>query len=808
MTLNPKLPDQAETVVIGGGVIGISVAFHLAMAGMRDVLLLEKSQLTHGCTWHAAGLVGQLRGKLGLTRMMQYSVKLFSRLERDTGLSPGWNPVGSLRIASSRDRWREIQQTALNARSFDIELHLIDAREAARMFPLIDAKHIQGAAYLPLDGYVDPYGVAQAMAKGFRELGGTVFEHATVTGFERRGRRIVAVLTEHQKIRCDSVVNCAGLWAAQIGKMAGVEIPAGIVEHQYLITEKSPSISDGLPTLRDPDRNFYLKAEAGAFEFGGWESDSISIPPLTFPGDFTRTLYDSNYDRFSQIHTSAIKRIPLIDRLGVRSLINGPIPVSADGEPIMGCATGLDNFFLACGFTAGIASSGGAGRAMAEWIIDGRPSWDLWSFDVRRFGGFHAKSPYLENHALISYGRYYGIHWPFEEHLAGEKQRCSPLYDELKRQGAVYGVKFGWERPNWFAVGNVRPVDDLTFERPNWFESVADECRAIRNQVAVIDQTSFFKLEISGTDALAALDLLSTCNIDRINGTIIYAQMCNHDGGIECDVIIFRLSDERFWLISGSGFGAHDLDWIERNISNHDNVVIRDITDDYAVINLCGPLAREVLVRTLGSESASARFPCMTLRDSTIDGSEVLLARVEYSGEQGWEIYVSNKDALSVYRRLFEVGQDFGIVNAGYRALESLRLENRHLYWSGEISPYVNPFEVDLDHRISRTKERYIGRTALRQIGSEKNRRQLYCFHTPEYFPVYGGEPIIQDGKIIAHVLSGGFGHSINRTICYAFLNGEHQACDGFQLQTVDQLVPMQAQRGPLYSRWKKYNGN
>ena len=801
MKSQSSLPNQAEIIVIGGGVIGVSVAYHLALAGKRDVLLLEKAELTHGCTWHAAGLVGQLRGKLGLTRLMQYSTELFSRLENETGLSPGWNSVGSLRIASTKERWTEIQHTALKARSFNIELHLLDTRETVNLFPLIDPGKIFGAAYLPDDGYVDPYGVTQSMAKGFRALGGTISEHTLVTNFERSGNRITAVHTDQQSIKCETVVNCAGLWARRVGSLAGISIPAGIVEHQYLITEKSKKITDHLPTLRDPDRNFYLKAEAGAFEFGGWEDDSLSIPSQDFPYDFTRTLYESNYDRFSQIHSSTTERIPLVENIGIHSLINGPIPVSADGEPIMGCAPGLENFYVTCGFTAGIASSGGAGRAMAEWIVEGQPSLDLWSFDLRRFGDFHAQSPYLEKRALHSYGRYYKIHWPFEEPLAGQKLRCSPLYDELKQQGAVYGSKFGWERPNWFAGSESEPRDIPTFERPNWFERVSEECQAIRSNVAVIDQTSFFKFEISGRDSLATLELLCSCNVDRPIGSVIYAQMCNESGGIECDVVIFRLDAERFWLFSGSGFGVHDLDWVEKHTPKNHETNIRNITEDYAVLNLCGPHSRSVLERVVKCDTTSEAFPYMTCRISSIDNVEVCLARLEYSGELGWEISVRNHDALKVYRKLFKVGLEFGIINAGYRALESLRLENRNLYWSGEISPYINPYEVGLNFRISKSKQNFIGKSALDKIKLQGPKRTLYCFHCPEFVPIYGGEPIVLDDKIVTHTLSGGYGHTVQKTICYAFLDKSYEARDGFHLQTINEQVPVEKQKGPLYRR-------
>ena len=794
------LPDQAEIVVIGGGVIGVSVAYHLAKYGKRDVLLLEKSELTNGCTWHAAGLVGQLRGTLGLTRLMQYSTQLFSQLEQETGLSPGWKPVGSLRLASSQDRWMEIRQMAIKARAFDIGLHLLDGNEAVNLFPLMDPHSIHGAALLPDDGYVDPYGLTQSLAKGFRMLGGKIHEQVTVTGFASSGRRINAVETDSQVIKCELVVNCAGLWARQIGMLAGCRIPAGVVQHQYMITEKSDEIPDGLPTLRDPDRNFYLKPEAGAFEFGGWEDDSTAIDSETFPTDFTRSLYDSNYDRFSQIFDLTARRLPIVKKLGVKTLINGPIPVSADGEPVMGLVSGTDNFYVACGFTAGIAASGGAGRAMAEWIVDGRPSLDLWSFDIRRFGGFHAESPYLEQRALQSYGRYYKLHWPHEETQAGRKIRCSPLYDELKNAGAVYGAKFGWERVNWFASADEESVDVPTFDKPNWFEAVGRECYAIRNHVALVDQSSFFKFEITGRDSVACLSHLSTCKVDRPVGSVIYSQMCNENGGIECDVVLLRVSEQEFWLITGSGFGEHDRDWIERSIPSGHQMHIRDITDQFAVINLCGPNSRDVLEKVSTSDVSRLAFPYLTSKGIDIDGCAVRAARLSYTGELGWELYMSNDQALRVYRALLEAGAELHITNAGYRALDSLRMENGYLYWSGEISPYINPYEAGLGFRVNLNKGDFIGKQALKEIRENGVSRKLRCFSSDGFVPLYGGEPILHQGKVISSTLSGGYGHSVGKSICQAFLPIEFERKTQFELETVKGKITINLQNAPLNS--------
>ena len=801
MSSTQSIPDHAEVIIVGGGVIGVSVAYHLALYGLRDVLLLEKAELTSGCTWHAAGLVGQLRGKHSLTQLMQYSTDLFDDLEEKTGYSPGWKPVGSLRLASSPERWIEIQQMALKAKAFNIELFLVDADEAVRLFPLIDRRSIHGAAFLPDDGYVDPYGLTQSLARGFKDLGGQIHEHTQVTGFRKTGRRITAIETHDKSIQCDLVVNCAGLWARQVGEMAGCHIPAGVVEHQYLITEKSDEIPEGLPTLRDPDRNFYLKPEAGAFEFGGWEDDSIAVDSSSFPADFNRTLYNSNFDRFDQIFELTAKRIPLIRKMGVKSLINGPIPVSADGEPVMGQVGGIDNLYTACGFTAGIAASGGAGRALAEWIIEGRPSIDLWGFDIRRFGQFHAQSPYLEKRALQSYGRYYKIHWPNEEIHTDEKLRCSALYDELLNAGAVYGTKFGWKRANWFASDGENPHDVPTFAKPNWFDAVGRECHAIRNHAALIDQSSFFKFLISGPDAVAALNHLSTCNVDRLVGKVVYAQMCNEKGGIECDVVLLRIEEDKFWLITGSGFGVHDYDWVFRNTASKFDIQMQDITSDFSVINLCGPRSREVLETVTTTDVSNAAFPYLTFQIIEINGNPVTAVRLGYAGELGWELYIENRFALNVYRTLHKAGQESGIHNAGYRALDSLRLENGYLYWSGEISPYINPFEVSLDFRIDFNKSDFLGKAALENIRDVGVQRKLHCFSCDDFVPIFGGEPVMLSDEVVGSTLSGGFGHSVSKSLCYAFLPVQYEQHSEFDLQTLSGLVQVTKQKRPVFRK-------
>ncbi len=530
MAFHPE--RQARIVIIGGGAIGCSLAYHLARAGETGVLLLEKAQITHGSTWHAAGLVGQLRGKRALTRLMQNSVAVFDRLEAETGMAIDWKKVGSLRLASSPERWSEIRRSMQLAKSFGFECHSLSAAEAQARFPHIDPAGVVGAAFIPSDGYVDPYALTQAYAHAARKLGATIEEGVTVTAIPVEGRRALGVETDRGSVGCEVLVNCAGLWARRVGEMAGVPLAAGVVEHQYFVTEKGLDLPAGLTTLRDPDNNFYLKPDVGgAFAIGGWEEGTRGCWQGRPPLDFARELFPANMDRLERFAVLAADRLPVLNEIGIRTIINGPIPVSADGEPIMGLAPELDNFYVACGFTAGIAASGGAGEAMANWIIEGDPGLDLWPFDVRRFGAPHAQGRYLEARAIEAYAAYYKIHWPGEESHAGRGLRRSPLHDALAARGAVFGARFGWERPNWFHLPGSVATETPSFEgKPGWFDAVAGEVRAIRTGVALIDQTSFSKFEIGGKGAEDALQRIAAGDLSGPPGRAVYTQLLQRAG--------------------------------------------------------------------------------------------------------------------------------------------------------------------------------------------------------------------------------------------------------------------------------------
>jgi 4-methylaminobutanoate oxidase (formaldehyde-forming) len=787
---------HVHILIIGGGAIGTSVAYHLGRACAKDVLLLEKAQLTHGCTWHAAGLVGQLRGKRNLTRLMQNSVAVFDRLEAETGQSIQWRKVGSLRLASSKARWSEIRRSMTQAKSFGVECHSLSAREAAARFPYIAEGGIEGAAFIPGDGYVDPYSLTMAYAKGARDKGVEIKENICVTGIEVKGRRALGVITEGATIACDMLVNCAGLWAKRVGAMAGVPLAAGVVEHQYFLTEKKLSFDASLTTLRDPDKNFYLKPDTGAFAIGGWEAGTKGCwrgrPPL----DFGRELLAPNLERLELFALPASERLPILNELGIQTVINGPIPVSADGEPIMGMVPELDNFFVACGFTAGIAASGGAGEAMANWIIHGDAGMDLWSFDARRFGALHAQERYLETRAIEAYGSYYKIHWPGEEAQTARGLRRSPLYAYLLNQGAVYGSKFGWERPDCFSLsGEARDEPSSFEEKPSWFEAVAGEHQAIRERVALIDQTSFAKFEIRGKGALTTMNRIAANELGGAPGKAVYTQLCNERGGIEADVTVIHLNDEHLMLITGSGFGVRDSGWVQRHLPADGSVQIREVTSAFATINLCGPRSRDILQLVTDEDVSNAAFPYLRAATINLGHASVLAVRIGYVGELGYELYVPQEFAAHVYETLWQAGQSVGIVNAGYRAIDSCRMEKGYLYWSADITPDHNPFEAGLGFAVNLGKPEFIGREALLKISRAQPKRKLCSISAEGFAPFFGGEAIFHGERLCGWTSSAAFGHTLQRTVAFGYLPSEVLMENKFEVEAAGKRY--RAVRGP-----------
>jgi 4-methylaminobutanoate oxidase (formaldehyde-forming) len=795
-----SFPGQAGIVIVGGGAIGCAIAYHLAKRGARDVLLLERRQLTHGSTWHAAGLVGQLRSSKNLTRLMQRSAALYRTLEAETGQATGWHGVGSLRLAASAERWDELRRAATTGKGFGFELHLASPEEARRLYPLLDAKGLHGAVWVPSDGFVDPSSVTQALARGARDGGVAIREGVRVEGLVRAGRRVTHVVTDHGTIACDTVVNATGMWGAELGAMAGVQVPVCALEHQYAVTERIAGLPAGLPTLRDPDGRFYAKPEVGGLAIGGWEDSTPVFGAGGIPRDFGPELLTGDFDRFTPIGEAAVARIPSFGETGIKSMINGPIPISADGEPIMGKAPGLDNFFVSCGFTSGIAAAGGAGEAMANWILEGDPGFNLFAFDLLRFGPIHSAPEFLHARATESYASYYAIAWPGHEPASARPARTSPLHDVLLARGAVHGSKFGWERPNHFARDPADRLERPSFRRPGWFDAVGEEHRAVRERAALVDMSSFTKVEIEGPGALAALQRVAANDMDRAPGTIVYTQFLNARGGIEADLTITRLAEDRFYLVTGSAFGPHDLAHLDDHLPRDGSVRVNDVTSGWAVVNLCGPRARDVLAAASSSDVSAAACPYMQAREVWIGHARVRALRVSYVGELGWELHMRSEDARAVHARLLRAGAAHGIADAGYRCVSSLRLEKHYLYWGADITPDETPLEAGLGFCVAWRKGDFIGRAALERQKAEGVRRRLAWFDAPGDAHWHGGEAILHDGRIVGTVRSGGYGYTAGRSIACGYVPVECLGADaaGFEIEAFGERCAVVRHDKPL----------
>ncbi len=797
------LPVHCRIVVVGGGAVGASIAYHLCEAGTKDVILLEKTSLTEGATWHAAGLVGQFRSHQGLTKLMQNSVKLYRELSEKTGQDTGWKEVGSLRVAASQDRWMEFKKAHTAARSFGFDMELLSPNDIKNLYPLAETGDLVGAAYIADDGYVDPNSLTQAFARGIRMNGGKIFEGVQVTGFTRDRNRITHVVTDQGTIEAEIVVNAGGIWARQVGWMVGVNLPAGLVHHQYMVTEKSDLVPDYLPTFRDPDARFYAKPEPGALAVGGWERSTPSIDLVKgLDLDKARHLFDGDTDRMIDILEPATRRIPILNELGMRTIINGPIPISPDGEPVMGPVPELENFYVACAFTSGIAAAGGAGKAMANWILEGDPGLDLWAFDVRRYGPLHCNPRYLHDRAIESYSRYYDIPWPSFESKAARGVRRSPLYETLKSRGAVYGSKFGWERPKWFNR-------DSVVSNPGWIrrgedKTIGVEHRTARQGVVTIDMSSFTKFEISGKNACAFLQNLATANVDKGVGGAAYSQLCNRKGGIEADVTIIRRGENCFWLITGSALGVRDGAWINSHASTWADVQIRDITSAYGVINLMGPRSRQVLEKVTDSDISHGGHPFMSAQEINIGYAQVFAYRITYVGELGWELYIPAEFTQYVYETLQGAGEEFELADIGYSTIDSLRLEKRYLAWGVDITPLYNPIEAGLGFVIDWNKSGFIGDEALARIKEQGVSQKLICLALEKPIAVFGGEAIFVNAKPVGQATSGNFGYSVEKSLVLGYVPIEFALANDFEVEAFGQRSPANRIEGAPYDPERK----
>ncbi|MGH2453613.1 MAG: GcvT family protein [bacterium] len=769
--------SEARAVIIGGGVAGCSIAYHLTLMGWTDIVLLEKGQLTGGATFHAAGLIGQLRGSHNLTRMIMYSVELYARLKEETGVDPDWRRVGSLRLAGSATRMEELRRQAALAKAYGLELELIGPREAVRRFPLMSEHELVGAAYIPGDGRVDPSGLTYALAHAARVRGTEIHTQTAVTSILVRDGRVEGVVTDRGTIRAPAVVCAAGIWSWQIGRMVDVTIPITPVEHQYLVTVPFAGVPRDLPVMRDPDHLVYFREEVGGLVVGGYERAPVSWGLDGIPPDFNLRLLPPNWERFEHLAHNAAERIPELNRVGIRKLINGPDAITADGEFLLGEAPNVRGFFVAGG-SPGIAAGGGVGKVMAEWIVEGRPGLDLWRADLRRFGLHFGDRAYTAARSLEVYSRNYTVHHALEEFDSARPLRVSPPYPRLQALGAVFGEKGGWERPNWYAANEVD--DPLTapaggapegWIRHNWSPAIAVEHAAVREAAGLFDLTSFSKVDVEGRGALAALQWLTDNDLDKPPGAVTYTQMLNTRGGIECDLTVTRLGSDRFFIVTGSAFGVHDLDWIQRHLPSDGSVTLREVTGELSCVGLWGPRAREILAEVTGDDLSNAAFPYMTAREIRLGGVPVRALRVTYVGELGWELYVPFDAGLSVWDALWEAGRPRGLRAIGYRAVDSLRLEKGYRYWSADITPEYTPYEAGLGFCVKLEAKDFQGREALLVQRERGLTRKLCCLilKDPSTHPL-GNEPVLADGRVISRATSGGYGYTVAESIAFAYL--------------------------------------
>jgi sarcosine dehydrogenase len=803
-------PSSARVVIVGGGIVGCSTAYHLAHLGWTDTVLLERGQLTCGSTFHAAGLVGQLRSSAGTTQLLGYSVDLYRRLEAETGQATGWKMNGGLRLACNAERWEEVKRQATTATSFGLDMHLLSPREAHELWPLMDIDDLVGAAFIPTDGQANPSDITMALAKGARLAGATIIENAPVERIDVVDGRITGVVTPNGRIDCEIVVLCAGQWTRQLAATVGVCVPLMSIQHQYVITEPM-DVPRNLPTLRDPDRLTYYKEEVGGLVMGGYEPNPKpwAAASRRVPEDFTFQLLDADWDHFAPTMELAIGRVPRLAEVGINQLINGPESFTPDGMFILGEAPELRNCFVGAGFNAfGIAAGGGAGMALAEWVVNGAPPYDMWNADIRRFGRPHRSNEWARTRTLEAYAKHYTMTWPSEEYASGRPLRRSPLYDRLLAHGACFGEKLGWERPNWFASTDAdeQPFDVYSYGRQNWFAAVGREHDAIRNTAGLIDQTSFAKFVLKGPDALAALGWICANDIDKPVGSLTYTQMLNQRGGIECDLTVGRSREQEFYIVTGTGSATHDFDWIERNVPAGANAQLVDVTSGSAVLALMGPNSRAILRALTDDDLSNEAFPFATMRRIGLAGCEVDALRITYVGELGYELHLPVEFAATVYDELVAAGRPFGIVNAGYRAIESCRLEKGYRAWGYDIGPDHTPHEAGLAWAVKdRSGVDFLGRRAVAAQRSHGVRKRMAGFTTDPSVVLLGRETIYRDGERVGWLSSAGFGYTVDRSIGYGYIRhpdvvtAEFVNSGSYELEVATERVPCEVSLQPFY---------
>ncbi len=809
--MSVDLPGRASAVIIGGGVTGTSVAYHLAKLGWSDVVLLERRQFACGTTWHAAGLVGTMRANESHAKLCEYSMGLIKDIEAETGQATGFRQVGSLSIAHSEARFQELRRVAAMNNAFGVtRVDIVTAEEIRNLYPLLETRDLLGGSWVPQDGHASPVDVTAAYVKGARMHGAKCIEGVTVTGILRGNGRVTGVRTEHGDIACEFVVNAAGMWSRALGRLAGVNVPLHACEHYYAHTEKLPDLPSDLPVMRDHDRCAYYREDAGSLLVGAFEPNARPWGMDGIPEDFCfDELPGHMEEQFMPVLEHAMQRVPMLAEVGWRSFFCGPESFTPDDQFHLGEAPELGNFFVACGLNSvGIQTSGGLGKACAQWLDKGHPPMDLWGNDIRRMYPFQGTQRYLEARVSETLGLLYANHWPYRQYETARDVRHSPLHERLAARNACFGEAAGWERPNWFAPAGVEPRYEYRFGKQNWFEHSAAEHRALREGVALLDQSSFSKYLVAGRDACAALQRICTADVDVAPGRVVYSHWLNPRGGIEADLTVTRLDERTFWVVSGAGVTGKDLDWLARHVPPEAHCHVHDITSAWAVLGVMGPGSRALLAAITGADLSNAAFPFGTSQPVEVGCAVGRAARVSYVGELGWEIYVPVDQARHAFDVIAAAGARHGLAMAGMHAMDSCRLEKRFVHFGHDVGDEDTPLEAGLGFVCAFDKGTdFIGRdAALRQrdAGTPAKRLLQFVLEDPEAV-LYHHEPILKDGVAVGFLTSGGYGHTLGGSVGLGYVKiaepvtADYVRSSGFAIDVAGERIPARASLRALY---------
>ena len=802
------LPEQCEVVIIGGGVIGCSVAYHLTKLGITDVVLLERKELTSGTTWHAAGLVGQLRSSINMTKLARYTSELYRELEAETGQATGYRQSGSISVASTEERMEELKRSASMAKVFGLEVNVLGVDEIGEKYPLIETEDLYGGIHIPSDGYANAVDITQALAKGARSGGAQIFTDTAVEEILRTGSKVSGVRTAEGEVRARHVVICGGMWSRDLAASVGVNLPLHACEHYYVLFDSVAGLHPDLPVLRDYNACTYYKYDAGKLLVGAFEPHAKPWGMEGISEDFCFDEIAGDFDHFEPVLHDAMKRFPALEQAGIQKFFCGPESFTPDVRYHLGEAPELENCFVAAGLNSiGLQSAGGVGKVTAEWIRDKRPPVDLWEVDVRRNMPFQRNRQYLQERVSESLGLLYATHYPYRQYETGRGVRKSAIHDRLVSAGACHGEAYGWERPNWYAPEGIEARYEYSYGRQNWFEYSGAEHRAVREGVALFDLSSFAKFRFEGRDAAAVLNQVCANNVDVGVGRVVYTQWLNDRGGIEADLTVTRLAEDVFLIVTAAETEIRDFYWLKRHTPASAHCILTNVTSGMGVLSIMGPQARALLQSLTPDDLSHGAFPFATSREIELGLGYVRASRITFVGELGWELYIPTEFMQDIYDRIVMAGQDFGLVHAGYHALNSLRLEKAYRHWSHDITDEDSPLEAGLDFVIKFDKPNgFIGREALLHQQEQGLSRRLLQFRLRDPEPlIYHNEPIWRDGTLVGHITSGAYGHTLGGAVGLGYVSavpdGDTEALltGDYEVEVACERVPADVSLSPLY---------